>query len=104
VNGPAEAKVPQRTRTAATWATCDAAVFLRSRSHSISAIQSHTVSGPTNMPSKPNYKHQRAERDRAKKASKDTKLQERKEQAALRRAIEPGRTDPREGSDQGSGE
>jgi hypothetical protein len=96
--------VPQRTRTAATWATCDAAVFLRSRSHSISAIQSHTVSGPTNMPSKPNYKHQRAERDRAKKASKDTKLQERKEQAALRRAIEPGRTDPREGSDQGSGE
>jgi hypothetical protein len=56
------------------------------------------------MPSKPNYKHQRAERDRAKKASKDTKLQERKEQAALRRTSEPGRTDPREGSDQGSGE
>jgi hypothetical protein len=41
------------------------------------------------MPSKPNYKYQRAERDRAKKASKDTKLQERKEQAALRKASEP---------------
>jgi hypothetical protein len=41
------------------------------------------------MPPKPNYKYQRAERDRVKKASKDTKLQERKEQAALRRASEP---------------
>ena len=38
------------------------------------------------MPSKPNYNHQRAERDRAKKASKDLKLQERKEQAALKKA------------------
>jgi hypothetical protein len=40
------------------------------------------------MPSKPNYNHQRAERDRAKKASKDLKLQERKQQAALRKAAE----------------
>ena len=56
------------------------------------------------MPSKPNYKYQRAERDRAKKASKDTKLQERKEQAALRKASEPDGTGPSEGSVQGSGE
>jgi hypothetical protein len=56
------------------------------------------------MPSKPNYKYQRTERDRAKKASKDTKLQERKEQAALRKASEPGGADPGEGSIQGSGE
>jgi hypothetical protein len=56
------------------------------------------------MPSKPNYKYQRAERDRAKKASKETKLQERKEQAALRKASEPDGEDPREGSVQGSGE
>jgi hypothetical protein len=55
------------------------------------------------MPSKPNYKFQRAERDRAKKASKETKLQERKE-AALRKAGEP--TEPERGEDsvQGSGE
>jgi hypothetical protein len=56
------------------------------------------------MPSKPNYKYQRAERDRAKKASKDTKLQERKEQAALRKAGEPGEADTCEGSIQSSGE
>jgi hypothetical protein len=56
------------------------------------------------MPSKPNYKYQRAERDRAKKASKDTKLQERKEQAALRKASEPDGAEPREGSVEGSGE
>ena len=37
------------------------------------------------MPAKPNYNHQRAERDRAKKASKALKLQERKDQAALRK-------------------
>ena len=45
------------------------------------------------MPSKPNYNYQRAERDRAKKALKETKLQERKEQAAQRKAgeaAEPG--------------
>jgi hypothetical protein len=56
------------------------------------------------MPSKPNYKYQRAERDRAKKASKDTKLQERKEQAALRKVSEAGDPEPREDSVPGSGE
>jgi hypothetical protein len=53
------------------------------------------------MPTKPNYQYQRAERDRAKKALKDTKLRERKEQAALRKASEPA---PCNGSVQGSGE
>lgn len=38
------------------------------------------------MPFKPNYNQQRMERDRAKKAAKEAKLQERKEQAALRKA------------------
>ncbi|HKM60958.1 MAG TPA: hypothetical protein VJY39_00575 [Acidisphaera sp.] len=56
------------------------------------------------MPSKPNYKHQRAERDRAKKASKETKLQERKQQAALRKDSEAEGSEPRDGSVQGSGE
>jgi hypothetical protein len=56
------------------------------------------------MPSKPNYNHQRVERDRAKKASKNAKLQERKEQAALRKANEAGGADPSEGSVQGLGE
>jgi hypothetical protein len=56
------------------------------------------------MPSKPNYNHQRAERDRAKKASKDMKLQERKEQAALRKANEAGGAEPSEKTVQGSGE
>jgi hypothetical protein len=56
------------------------------------------------LPSKPNYKYQRAERDRAKKALKDTKLQERKEQAALRKASELSGADPCEGSVQGLGE
>jgi hypothetical protein len=56
------------------------------------------TSGPTKMPSKPNYKYQRAERDRAKKASKDSKLQERKEQAALRKASEPGEPEQSEDS------
>jgi hypothetical protein len=42
------------------------------------------------MPYKPNYQQQRAERDRVKKLSKDAKLQERKEQAALRKASETG--------------
>ena len=42
------------------------------------------------MPPKPNYKHQRLERDRAKKASKEMKAQERAEQAALRKAGDTG--------------
>jgi hypothetical protein len=56
------------------------------------------------MPPKTNYKFQRAERDRAKKASKDTKLQERKAQAALRKASEPSAPDRPEDSVQGSEE
>ncbi len=56
------------------------------------------------MPPKPNYNHQRAERDRAKKASKDAKLQERKAQAALRKAGEASGADQREASVQGSAE
>jgi hypothetical protein len=57
--------------------------------------------GINHMPSKPNYSHQRAERDRAKKAAKDTKLKERKEQAALRKAAPPPSGDD---SNKGSGE
>jgi len=56
------------------------------------------------MPSKPNYNFQRAERDRAKKALKETKLQERKQQAALRKAGEAAEAEPEAGSAQGSGE
>jgi hypothetical protein len=56
------------------------------------------------MPPKPNYNHQRAERDRAKKAAKETKLQERKAQAALRKAGEANGAAPSEGPAQGSGE
>jgi hypothetical protein len=56
------------------------------------------------MPPKPNYNFQRAERDRAKKASKDTKLQERKEQAALRKASEAAEAEPGDGSVQSSEE
>jgi hypothetical protein len=56
------------------------------------------------MPPKPNYKYQRAERDRAKKASKDAKLRERKEQAALREAGEPAKADVFEDPAQGSRE
>jgi hypothetical protein len=54
------------------------------------------------MPSKPNYNHQRAERDRAKKASKESKLQERKQQAALRKASEAEAAKPGEESAQGA--
>ncbi len=49
---------------------------------------------------KPNYNHQRAERDRAKQAKKEAKLREREDAAAMRRkaeqdgsapeAVEPG--------------
>jgi hypothetical protein len=67
-------------------------------------IQSHTSPGPANMPSKPNYKFQRAERDRAKKASMDTKLEERKQQAALRKTREASGEEPSEGSSPGSEE
>lgn len=40
------------------------------------------------MPPKPNYKHQRAERDRAKKAAKEAKLQDRKRDAAQGKTAE----------------
>jgi hypothetical protein len=56
------------------------------------------------MPSKPNYNHQRAERDRAKKAQKDLKLRERKEQAALRKGAAAVEAEPGDGSVQGSKE
>jgi hypothetical protein len=56
------------------------------------------------MPSKPNYNHQRAERDRAKKAAKEAKLQERKQQAALRKTTETPEAEPTETPAQGSGE
>ena len=46
------------------------------------------------MPSRPNYNFQRAERDRAKKAAKDAKQQERKEHAALRKASGTSETEP----------
>lgn len=49
------------------------------------------------MPPKPNYKFQRAERDRAKKAAKEAKLQERREQAAQQKpgdAADPEPTAP----------
>jgi hypothetical protein len=38
------------------------------------------------MPRKPNYRIERAERDRAKKAKKDEKIKQQQERAALRRA------------------
>jgi hypothetical protein len=56
------------------------------------------------MPYKPNYKQQRAERDRAKKASKDAKLQERKEQAAIHKASESGPATLGDNSVRGAGE
>ncbi|HEY4040615.1 MAG TPA: hypothetical protein VGM32_02095 [Rhodopila sp.] len=37
---------------------------------------------------KPNYNHQRAERDRAKQAKKEAKLREREDAAAMRRKAE----------------
>jgi hypothetical protein len=56
------------------------------------------------MQNKPNYKHQRAERDRAKKRLKDAKLHERKEQAALQKASEIGDEAPGEGPVRDAGE
>jgi hypothetical protein len=38
------------------------------------------------MPRKPNYRIERAERDRAKKAKKDEKIKQQQERAALRKA------------------
>jgi len=38
------------------------------------------------MPRKPNYRFERAERDRVKKAKKEEKIKQQQERAALRRA------------------
>jgi hypothetical protein len=38
------------------------------------------------MPRKPNYRFERAERDRAKKAKKEEKIKQQQERAALRKA------------------
>jgi hypothetical protein len=43
---------------------------------------------------KPNYNHQRAERDRAKQAKKEAKLREREDAAAMRRKAEQDGTAP----------
>jgi hypothetical protein len=56
------------------------------------------------MPPKPNYNHQRAERDRAKKAAKEAKLQERKQQAAQRKAGAAAGTEPSDGPVTSGGE
>jgi hypothetical protein len=45
---------------------------------------------------KPNYNHQRAERDRAKQAKKEAKLREREDAAAVRRKAEQDGTEPAE--------
>ena len=45
---------------------------------------------------KPNYNHQRAERDRAKQAKKEAKLREREDAAAMRRKAEQEGTAPPE--------
>lgn len=42
------------------------------------------------MAFKPNYRHERAERDRAKAAKAQQKLKEREEKAALRKEPEDG--------------
>ena len=44
------------------------------------------------MPYRPNYRIERAERDRAKKAKKEEKIKQQQERAALRR------TNPEDGS------
>ena len=46
------------------------------------------------MPSKPNFNFERAERDRLKKASKEAKLRERKEQVALRKSGAAAQAEP----------
>ena len=46
------------------------------------------------MPRKPNYRIERAERDRAKKAKKDGKIKQQQERAALRKAGDGGEDGP----------
>lgn len=45
------------------------------------------------MAFKPNYRHERAERDRAKNAKAQQKLKEREEKAALRKEAQAGEGD-----------
>jgi len=72
--------------------------------HFITAVHPWTGSGSINMPSKPNYNFQRAERDRAKKASKAMKVEERKKQAQLRKVSEAGGVEPTDQFPPDSGE
>ncbi len=51
------------------------------------------------MPRKPNYRIERAERDRAKKAKKDEKIKQQQERAAQRRAGDGGEDNPEANSD-----
>ena len=76
-------------------------MFLRSRLGYRAPISSQTSLGQANMPFKPNYNYQRAERDRAKKAAKEAKLLERKEQAALRKTNEAAEAEPGDDKAQG---
>ncbi len=52
---------------------------------------------------KPNYNHQRAERDRAKQAKKEAKLREREDAAVERRKAEQDGTPPAAEADEASG-
>ncbi len=57
------------------------------------------------MAFKPNYNHQRAERDRAKQAKKEAKAREREDAAALRRKAEQeGGAPPTAESDEVAGQ
>ena len=57
------------------------------------------------MAFKPNYNHQRAERDRAKQAKKEAKLREREDAAAMRRKSEQeGETPAAAESDEAAGQ
>jgi hypothetical protein len=48
------------------------------------------------MPYRPNYRIERAERDRVKKAKKEEKIKQQQERAALRRAANPEDAPPDE--------
>jgi len=46
------------------------------------------------MPYRPNYRLERAERDRVKKAKKEEKIKQQQERAALRKAADPDGSPP----------
>jgi hypothetical protein len=48
------------------------------------------------MPYRPNYRLERAERDRVKKAKKEEKIKQQQERAALRKTTDPDATPPDE--------